>query len=124
LGVGSLVAASLMVVQQVNTVLQVGLVFLVLSAKGLDFTLDPLLLSGLECASLVLLPLLSCRVQRTSGQHDNTDGETDSPLSLFVHRWSVAGTTLFSGLDYLNSNAMQRIKTFQDRFTKRDPPAS
>jgi hypothetical protein len=33
----------------------------------------------------------------------------------------VAGTTLFSGLDYLNSNAMQRIKTFQDRLTKRDP---
>lgn len=71
------------VISKVNTVLQVGLVFLVLSAKGLDFTLDPMFMSGLE--------------------------------------WSVAGTTLFSGLDYLNSNAMQRIKTFQDRLTKRDP---
>ena len=35
---------------QVNTVLQVGLVFLVLSAKGLDFTLDPMFMSGLEYA--------------------------------------------------------------------------
>jgi hypothetical protein len=36
---------------QVNTVLQVGLVFLVLSAKGLDFTLDPMFMSGLEYAT-------------------------------------------------------------------------
>ena len=88
---------------QVNTVLQVGLVFLVLSAKGLDFTLDPTFMSGLEYATSFLARY------RTQATHRSG------------RRWSVAGTTLFSGLDYLNSNAMQRIKTFQDRLTKRDP---
>ena len=59
---------------------------------------------------------------RTRVRPPSSLGSTSMPLIVEVsRRWSVAGTTLFSGLDYLNSNAMQRIKTFQDRLTKRDP---
>jgi hypothetical protein len=46
-----MIGARVRMTMQVNTVLQVGLVFLVLSAKGLDFTLDPTFMSGLEYAT-------------------------------------------------------------------------